>query len=74
MSKAEHCWEEAKEIHLEELGIEGVTINEIEVFAYRGCCAGMVASLLLPANFAQHPARANNPTVSQRKFKNLAYY
>jgi len=55
MSKVDHCWEKAKEKHLEELGIERVKINEIEVFACRGCCAALVASLLLPANFAQHP-------------------
>jgi hypothetical protein len=61
-----------EEKHLEEIGIEGVTITKIEVFACRGCCAGLVATLLLPANFAQHPARANNPTAPQRKLKNLA--
>jgi hypothetical protein len=72
MSKAEHCWEKAKEKRLEELGIEGLTITEIEVFACRRCCAGLVASLLLTANFAQHPTRANNPTAPQRKLKNLA--
>jgi hypothetical protein len=72
MGKAERCWEKAKEKHLEKLDIEGVTITEIEVFVHRGCCAGLVASLLLPANFAQHPAGENNPTAPQRKLKNIA--
>jgi hypothetical protein len=72
MSKAKQCWEKPKEKHLEELGIEGPTITEIEVFAYRRCGAGLVASLLLPANFAQHPTRANNRTAPQCKLKNLA--
>jgi len=32
MSKVQHCWKKEKEKHLEELGIEGVTITEIDVF------------------------------------------
>jgi len=56
MSKAEQCREKAKEKHLEELGIEGVTITETEVFTCRGCCVGLVANLLLPANFT-HTSR-----------------
>jgi hypothetical protein len=57
---------------LEVLGIDEVTITETEVFACRSFCAGLFASLFLPTNFAQHPARANNLTAPQYKVKNIA--
>jgi hypothetical protein len=62
-------WENLKEKKcLEDLGIDGMTVNKIEILAFLGCCVELVGSLLptlldvgnkLPVNSAKHPAGAN---------------